>query len=192
MSLGSLEEDYTKFCATTWLSQKALRWDHIWLKSCLFFHWLLSSYFKGKKMLAESVNTYRFCELQLTNWGFQAINAMQFNSPGARRWLIKLHTVWRTFAGTLIILCVPCRFCLAWPESWKILSPYMFRPTHHLSSFPQPGQERSSVSMLKLHLFYKWLEKNPVHRTGGKTKQKPCKQLEIPIVICANHYGVLL
>lgn len=31
-----------------------------------------------------------------------------------------LLTVGRTFAGAFIILYVPCRFCFAWPEFWKV------------------------------------------------------------------------
>lgn len=70
-----------------------------------------------------------------------------------------LLTVRRTFAGAFMILYVPCRFCFAWPEFWKVLFSYIFTSTS-LNSFPQPGKERSSVYMLKLHLFYSQLYKS--------------------------------
>lgn len=70
----------------------------------------------------------------------------------------RLLTVGRTFAGAFIILYVPCRFCFAWPEFWKVLFSY-FTPHHPIHLHGQE-KERSSVYMLKLHLFYSQLYKS--------------------------------
>lgn len=99
------------------------------------------------------------------------------------------------FAGALVILCTPCSFCFAWggvkkKKQQKVLFSYIFTSTPFDSS-PQPEkkEERSSVYMLKLHLFYSQLAtKNKQNNKKNVKLEGKCQQeTRNTVGVCAHH-----
>lgn len=82
--------------------------------------------------------------------------------------------------GAFIIWYAPCRFCFACPEFGREKKTrfyfLIFFTSTPSSSSPQPGkQERSSVYMLKLHLFYSQLYQPCETNCSGRNVLEKCK-----------------
>lgn len=80
------------------------------------------------------------------------------------------------FAGALVILCTPCSFCFAWGGGVKkkttkgFIFIYFYLHTFWLISTARKKEERSSVYMLKLHLFYSQLSTTTTKKKRNNKK----------------------